>query len=68
MTAPARPPMPMAAASAGRLSGPPPPRYYYGYGPYPVSLSLLSPYYGPAVSFGFGFGGYHGWRGLGRRW
>jgi hypothetical protein len=40
----------------------PPPPYYYGgypYGPYPY------PYYGPAVTFGFGFGGYHGWHG---RW
>lgn len=42
--------------------GPPPP-YYYGYGPYPYPYY---PYYGPAVTFGFGFGGYH--RGYGRHW
>ncbi len=41
--------------------GPPPPAYYYpppyGYYPYPYY-----PYYGPSVSFGFGFGG-RGWGG-----
>jgi len=40
----------------------PPPYPYYGYGGYPY----YPYYYGPSVSFGFGFGGYgHGWGGRG---
>ena len=43
---------------------PPPPPYYYGYGPYPYYPYYYRPgYYGPSVSFGFGFG--HGWH---RHW
>lgn len=52
--------------------GPPPPRdYAYGpppppayYAPYPYYYPPY--YYGPSISLGFGFGGYHGWHGGGR--
>jgi hypothetical protein len=43
--------------------GPPPPPYY---GPYPYPYYYPPYYYGPSVSLGFGFGGYHGWHGGGR--
>jgi len=40
---------------------PPPAPYYYG--PYPYPYYYPPYYYGPGVSFGFGFGGFHGrWR------
>ena len=46
--------------------GPPPPGYYAPY-PYPYPYYYPPYYYGPAVSFGFGFGGYHGFHGGGFR-
>jgi outer membrane lipoprotein SlyB len=51
---------------------PPPPAYGYGYGPPPPPVYYprpyyggYYPYYGPSLSFGFGFGGGH--RGWGHR-
>jgi hypothetical protein len=40
---------------------PPPPAPYY-YGPYPYPYYYPPYYYGPGVSFGFQFGGFHGRR------
>jgi hypothetical protein len=41
---------------------PPPPAPYY-YGPYPYPYYYPPYYYGPGVTLGFRFGGYHGhWR------
>jgi hypothetical protein len=47
--------------------GYPPPPGYYGPGPYPYPYPYpyYGPYYGPRVTFGFGFGGPRGFRG---RW
>jgi hypothetical protein len=44
--------------------GPPPPPPAY-YAPYPYPYYYPPYYYGPAVSFGFGFGGYRGFHGGG---
>jgi hypothetical protein len=64
------PPPPNGFGPDGYAYGPPPPPYYGG-GPYPYPYPYASYYppyyYGPAVSFGFDLGGFHGGHGGGHR-